>query len=182
MASTRSTASKARRCQPPRGDRALNHLTPIVYMGYYATRPLSRGICATRSASICIRHMRSSSSRSAAPCITRWLLSGYGAARSRLAESVVVRLFEKLPELRATLNLDVIAAYTGDPAPRASRKSSSATGDPGNYDVPHRHELYRDQVPMIRGFSPSTLTQDWHRHPSGAEIGHSFSSIMAPGW
>jgi serine O-acetyltransferase len=156
---------------------ALNHLKPAIFMGFYATRPLTRG------------NLRYSISEHLHPA-SELLVEQIGRAiqyeqmcgRATVAhdpdwaESVVMRLFDKLPELRALLNEDVIAAYEGDPAAQSVEEVIFS------YPViqaitTHRiaHELYKEDVPMI----PRILSEHAHGktgidiHP-GAQIGHSF--------
>jgi serine O-acetyltransferase len=156
---------------------ALNHLKPIIYMGYYSTRPLSRG------------NLRYAISEHAYPAyeilveqIQRALQ--YEQACGRVActrepgwsEAVVTRLFKKLPELRALLNEDAIAAYKGDPAAKGVEEiifSYPAIQAITTYRI--ARELYKEQVPMI----PRIMSEHAHGktgidiHP-GAEIGRRF--------
>ncbi len=156
---------------------ALNHLKHAIFMGFYSTRPLSRG------------NLRYSLSEHLYPAydilveqIGRVQVWEQRCARHTVprdpdwAEQVVLRLFKKLPELRSQLNLDVLAAYAGDPAAHSMEEIvfsypaiQAITG--------HRiaHELYREQVPMI----PRILSEYSHSetgidiHP-GARIGRGF--------
>lgn len=93
------------------------------------------------------------------------------------AEAIVTCLIKMLPQLRQTLETDVIAAYNGDPA--ATDIAEVITCYPAikvliNYRV--AHELYKMAVPLI----PRMLTEMAHSetgidiHP-GAEIGHHFT-------
>ncbi len=156
---------------------ALNHLKPVIYMGFYSTRPLSRG------------NLRYSISEHLHPAyeilveqIGRALLYEQTCGRATVShepdwsETVVMRLFGKLPELRALLNEDVIAAFDGDPAAKSVEEVIFSY--PAIQAITtHRiaHELYKDDVPMI----PRILSEHAHGktgidiHP-GALIGRSF--------
>lgn len=92
------------------------------------------------------------------------------------AERVVGILFDRLPGIREMLKLDVIAAYTGDPA--ALSYSEVIQSYPGLRAITtHRvaHELYVLDVPLI----PRLMNEHTHArtgieiHP-GARIGESF--------
>src|SRR5512140_304954 len=95
---------------------ALNHLKPLIYLGFYSTRPLNRG------------NLRYAISEHLHPAfetlveqIRRAVEYEHACCRSTLpndpdwSEGVVLRLFNKLPELRSYLNDDVVAAFAGDP-------------------------------------------------------------------
>jgi serine O-acetyltransferase len=88
----------------------------------------------------------------------------------------VLRLLEKIPELRRVLNTDVRAAYDGDPAASSIEEvvfSYPSVQAITAYRV--AHELYLDDVPMI----PRIITEHSHSKSGidinpGAEIGESF--------
>jgi serine O-acetyltransferase len=97
-------------------------------------------------------------------------------ALEREAERTVGLFFERLPQIRELLKLDVIAAYKGDPA--AYSHGEIILSYPGLRAITtHRvaHELYRLEVPLI----PRLMNEHVHRrtgieiHP-GAQIGESF--------
>jgi serine O-acetyltransferase len=156
---------------------ALNHLKPIIYMGFYSTRPLSRG------------NLRYTISEHLHPAyeilveqIQRAVEYEHACCRSTLptdrgwSEGVVLRLFNKLAELRDTLNDDVLAAFAGDPAAKSVEEiifSYPAVQAITTHRI--AHELYVEQVPMI----PRILSEHAHGktgidlHP-GAQIGRSF--------
>jgi serine O-acetyltransferase len=156
---------------------ALNHLKPIVYLGFYATRPLNHG------------NLRYAISEHLHPAyeilveqIGRAVLYEMACCRTTVprdsdwAEGVVVRLFSTLAQLRDLLNLDVQAAVAGDPAAKSVEEvvfSYPAIQAITTYRI--AHELYRESVPMI----PRILSEHAHGktgidiHP-GAQIGHSF--------
>jgi serine O-acetyltransferase len=92
------------------------------------------------------------------------------------AREVVDSFLENLPTLRATLSLDVQAAYDGDPA--AHHTDETIFCYPGIRALwMHRaaHELYKQQIPLI----PRIIAEHAHEltgidiHP-GATIGESF--------
>src|SRR5262245_19849132 len=88
---------------------ALNHLKPVIYLGFYSTRPLNRG------------NLRYAISEHVYPAY-EILVEEIGRAaqyeqicgRASTArdpgwsEALVMRLFNKLPELRSLLNDDVM--------------------------------------------------------------------------
>ena len=92
------------------------------------------------------------------------------------SEEVVLRLFEKLPELRKVLNTDVRAAYDGDPAASSIEEvvfSYPSVQAISAYRV--AHALHLDDVPMI----PRIITEHAHSKTGidinpGARIGESF--------
>jgi serine O-acetyltransferase len=156
---------------------ALNHLKPIIYMGFYSTRPLNPGN---------LRYGVTEHLYPAYEILVEQIGRAvqYEQACHRVAaarapgwdEAVVMRLFSKLPELRTMLNEDVMAALEGDPAAKSVEEVI--------FSYPciqaittHRiaHELYREQVPMI----PRILSEHAHGktgidiHP-GAQIGRRF--------
>ncbi|MFQ5666093.1 MAG: serine O-acetyltransferase EpsC [Candidatus Binatia bacterium] len=156
---------------------ALNHLTPVIYMGFYSTRPLNRG------------NLRYAMSEHLYPAyeilveqIGRAVRYEETCGRARSArqagwsDAVVMSFLNTLPELRALLNQDVIAAFEGDPAAQSIEEVIFS------YPIiqaitTHRiaHELYKADVPMI----PRILSEYTHGmtgidiHP-GAQIGRRF--------
>lgn len=92
------------------------------------------------------------------------------------ATEIVIKLINKFPELRKTLQSDIEAAYNGDPA--AVTTEEILLGYPSIEAITiHRisHELYKMGVPII----PRIMSEYAHQltgidiHP-GAEIGHHF--------
>jgi serine O-acetyltransferase len=95
---------------------ALNHLKPVIYMGFYSQRSLTRD------------NLRYGVSEHLYPAYealveqigravsyeARW--RGGPVRSPEWAEDVVLSVFSELPELRRVLNADVLAAYEGDPA------------------------------------------------------------------
>ena len=156
---------------------ALDHLKPAIYMGFYATRSLARGN---------LRYALSERLYPAYEILTEQIGRAvrFEAMTSRAevvrdpdwSEGVVLRLFDRLPELRDILDRDVRAAYDGDPAAKSVEEvifSYPAIEAITTYRI--AHELNKERVPMI----PRILTENAHSrtgidiHP-GATIGHSF--------
>ncbi|MFO0564392.1 MAG: serine O-acetyltransferase EpsC [Polyangiaceae bacterium] len=155
---------------------AFLHLRPVIYMGFYSTRPLSRD------------NLRYS--------VSEHLYPAYEILVEQIAravtyderfhtavhrpdgwnEEVVLRLFQRLPEVRRLLNSDVIAAFEGDPAAKSIEEVVFS------YPVIHAitahrvaHVLYQEKVPMI----PRILCEYAHSETgidihAGAEIGERF--------
>ncbi len=95
---------------------------------------------------------------------------------SRRAEDITVAFLEKLPEIRSFVEMDLQAAYDGDPA--ASSKEEVIIAYPGFYAITVNrlaHALYELDVPLI----PRIMTEYAHSrtgidiHP-GAQIGRYF--------
>lgn len=155
---------------------AYNHLLPMVFLGFYATRHLER------------TNLRHAISERAYPAF-EILVDQIGRAISyeeRIGrrsgsgrdwpEDVVLNLFKKLPEVREMLNSDVLAAYDGDPAVKSIEEVVFSV--PGLRALTaHRiaHVLYQNDVPMI----PRIISEYAHSHTGidihpGAQIGRSF--------
>ena len=95
---------------------------------------------------------------------------------SKRAEDITAAFLEKLPEIRAYVEMDLQAAYDGDPA--ASSKEEVIVAYPGLYAITVNrlaHVLYQLEVPLI----PRIMTEYAHSktgidiHP-GAQIGRWF--------
>jgi len=156
---------------------ALNHLKPIIFMGFYSTRSLSQ------------RNLRYAISGHLYPAyellteqIRRAVEYEQHTRGAHLAsgpgwdERVVRRLFDRIPQLRDALNEDATAALAGDPAARGVEEivfSYPAIQAITTYRI--AHELYLAEVPMI----PRMLSEYAHSetgidiHP-GAQIGRRF--------
>ncbi|AEC02231.1 serine O-acetyltransferase EpsC [Parasphaerochaeta coccoides] len=102
--------------------------------------------------------------------------SGNRALHEKRAHDIVLKLFDKLPEIRRMLKLDAQAGYEGDPAARTIAEVLISYPYLKCLAV-HRvaHELYDMNVPLI----PRMLSEKMHGetgidiHP-GARIGTSF--------
>ena len=156
---------------------AFNHLMPVLYMGFYSTRALNR------------TNLRYALSEHLYPaqdilveqiCRALRYQERMGRAHDKKpegwSEEVVLRLFEKIPELRRVLNTDVRAAYDGDPAASSIEEvvfSYPSIQAISAYRV--AHELFMEGVPMI----PRIITEHAHSKSGidinpAAQIGESF--------
>jgi serine O-acetyltransferase len=156
---------------------ALNHIMPVIYMGFYSTRPLNRTN---------LRYALSEHLYPAQDILVEQIDRAirYQEQMGQLeetkpdgwSEDVVLRLFEKIPELRRILNSDVRAAYDGDPAASSIEEvvfSYPSVQAISAYRV--AHELCLAQVPMI----PRIITEHAHSKTGidinpGAQIGECF--------
>jgi serine O-acetyltransferase len=155
---------------------ALNHLKPVVYMGFYSQRSLTRD------------SLRYGVSEHLYPAF-EVLVEQIGRAVSYEArvrsqperpsewpENVVLELLGAVPELRRVLNTDVLAAYEGDPA-AASIEEILFSYPTIEAITSHRiaHALHTAGVPII----PRIISYHAHErtgidiHP-GATIGERF--------
>ncbi len=155
---------------------ALNHLKPVVFMGFYSHRALNRD------------NLRHSISEHLYPAyellidqiqraVTYEKRRGCPmAVASGWSEEVVLRLFQRLPDLRRCLDTDVQAAFAGDPA--ASSVEEIVFSYPSIEAIAsHRiaKVLYEEGVPML----PRIIAEHAHAktgidiHP-GASIGSHF--------
>ncbi len=155
---------------------AFNHLTPVIYMGFYSRRALDR------------HNLRDAIGEHLYPAHTA-LVEQIGRAvtyeervgrtevhPSVWSEQVVMRLFKRLPELRRILNSDVAAAFEGDPAAQSIEEivfSYPAVRAITAYRV--AHVLYEERVPMI----PRIISEYAHSETgidihAGARVGPSF--------
>ena len=150
---------------------AFNHLMPVLYMGFYSTRALNRTN---------LRYALSEHLYPAQDILVEQICRAmrYQERMGRVrepkpegwSEEVVLRLFEKIPELRRVLNTDVRAAFDGDPAASSIEEvvfSYPSVRAISAYRV--AHELFLDDVPMI----PRIITEHAHqplrhRHQPGA--------------
>jgi serine O-acetyltransferase len=156
---------------------ALNHIMPVLYMGFYSTRPLNRTN---------LRYALSEHLYPAQDILVEQIDRAirYQERMGQLdktkpegwSEDVVLRLFEKIPELRRILNSDVRVAYDGDPAASSIEEvvfSYPSVQAITAYRV--AHELYLACVPMI----PRIITEHAHSKTGidinpGAQIGECF--------
>ena len=156
---------------------AFNHIMPVLYMGFYSTRALNRTN---------LRYAISEHLYPAQDILVEQIDRAvrYHERMGRLtekqsegwSEDVVLRLLEKIPELRRILNSDVRAAYDGDPAASSIEEvifSYPSVQAITAYRV--AHELCMANVPMI----PRIISEYAHS-TSGidinpcAQIGESF--------
>jgi serine O-acetyltransferase len=155
---------------------ALNHLKAAIYLGYYATAALDEEK---------LHHAVAAHVYPAHDILVEQIgravrYEGFrSAATARDAgwpEEVSLALLARLPEVRALLSKDVLAAFQGDPA--ANSVEEVIFSYPSIEAITtHRiaHELYRAGVPML----PRIMSEHAHSlsgidiHP-GAAIGESF--------
>lgn len=156
---------------------AFRHILPAIYMGFYSTRPLSRD------------NLRYSVSEHLYPAyeilveqIARAVTyeERFGAPRAHRPEGwneeVVLKLFERLPDVRRLLNSDVNAAFEGDPAAKSIEEVVFSY--PAIQAITAQrvaHVLYQAKVPMI----PRILCESAHAETgidihAGAQIGERF--------
>lgn len=156
---------------------AFQHLEHVLFMGFYSKRSLNRDN---------LRHSVAEHMYSAHQLLVeqieralhydRWMGRTQKVLPAGSGEEVVLGLFSELPELRRLLNLDVEAAYEGDPAARNIEEivfSYPSITAITAYRVAHR--LCRAGVPMI----PRIITEHAHSRTGidispGAQIGESF--------
>ncbi len=129
---------------------AYQHIAPIIYLGFYSTRPLSK------------RNLRHSISEHAYPAYERLCEQihraiTYEQGFDRLSETAAefahgaaMRLFHCLPELREMLNEDAVTAYELDPAARSVEEVVFSYPTLEAITA-HRvaHVLRREGVPLI---------------------------------
>ncbi len=156
---------------------AFNHLKPVVFMGFYATRSLSRSN---------LRHSLSEHLYPAYEILVEQIARAitYEERLGRVDvpradgwnEEVVLGLFDRLPELRRMLNSDVLAAYDGDPAAKSIEEIVFSYPTVEAITA-HRiaHVLYEARVPMI----PRIISEYAHGKTgidihAGATIGDRF--------
>jgi len=155
---------------------ALNHLKPVVYMGFYSQRSLTRDN---------LRYGVSEHLYPAYEVLVEQIgravtyearVRGQASRSPDWPEDAVLRLFNQLPELRRVLDADVLAAYEGDPA--ASSIEEIVFSYPTVEAITsHRiaHALHLEGVPII----PRIIAYHAHErtgvdiHP-GAMIGEGF--------
>jgi serine O-acetyltransferase len=156
---------------------AYNHLKPVIYMGFYSQRSLTRSN---------LRYALSEHLYPACEILVEQIgralayeeRSGYVKTPwpAGWSEEVVLRLLRRIPELRRILNADILAAFEGDPAAKSVEEIVFS------YPVveaitAHRiaHVLYTERVPIV----PRIIAEHAHGltgvdiHP-GAQIGPGF--------
>ena len=154
---------------------AYLHIRPVVYAGFYSTRELDGG-----SLRFALSEHLYPAYESLVEQIDRVLAYEHrfhgGSREAGYAEEVVLKLFRRLPEVRATLNQDLVAAFEGDPAAKSIEEivfSYPAV----EAITAHRiaHELFLCSIPII----PRIISEYAHSrtgidiHP-GARIGARF--------
>lgn len=155
---------------------AYQHLSQVIFMGFYSMRPLTRANLRYSVSEhlypaheilvdqIARARCYEEGQRRLEPCVPEW------------SEQVVLRLFHQLPAIRRMLAGDVVAAYQGDPA--AASIEEVVFSYPGIRALTaHRiaHVLYEEEVPMI----PRIIAEHAHGETgidihAGARIGARF--------
>lgn len=155
----------------------FNHIKPVLYMGFYATRELIRDNLRHAVA----EHMHAAHALlvdqiDRALSYDHWIGRADAPHPCGSGEEVVLSLMQSLPRLRALLNEDVRAAYDGDPA-AASVEEIIFSYPSVEAITAHRvaHELRKMGVPMI----PRIITEHAHSRTGidispGATIGERF--------
>lgn len=156
---------------------AMNHLKPVIYMGFYSTRPLNRDNLRHGIAEHLYKaHEGLVAQIERAAHYDHWIGRNPLPPPAGSGEEVVLELFRALPRIRALLNLDVMAAFEGDPAARSIEEvifSYPSIEALTAFRI--AHELRRLGVPML----PRIISEDAHSrtgidiNPS-AQIGESF--------
>jgi serine O-acetyltransferase len=155
---------------------ALNHLKPVIYMGFYSQRSLTRDS---------LRYGVSEHLYPAYEALVEQIgraityearVRGQQPRPANWPEDVVLDVLNQLPELRRVLNADVSAAYEGDPAANSIEEivfSYPAVEAITAYRIAHALQLRG--VPII----PRIISYHAHErtgvdiHP-GATIGEGF--------
>ena len=155
---------------------ALNHLKAAIYLGYYATGSLDEST---------LRYAISAHVYPAYDILVEQIRRAASYEGFRTAdvprepewpEAVTLSFLRRIPELRALLSKDVLAAFLGDPA--ANSVEEIIFSYPSIEAITtHRiaHELHVQGVPML----PRIMAEHAHAatgidiHP-GAQIGESF--------
>jgi serine O-acetyltransferase len=129
---------------------ALNHLKPVIYMGFYSQRSLTRD-----SLRYGISEHLYPAYEALVEQISRAItyearVRGQPSRSESWPEDVVLGLLNRLPELRRILNADLTAAYEGDPAASSIEEivfSYPAVEAVTAYRI--AHELQLEGVPII---------------------------------
>jgi serine O-acetyltransferase len=156
---------------------ALDHMRPVLFMGFYATRALDRESLRDAIA----EHLRAAHTIlvvqiERALQYDHWMGRAASALPAGSAEAVVLSLMRAIPELRRILNGDVRAAYDGDPAAKNIEEivfSYPSIEAVTAYRIAHL--LHLAGVPMI----PRIITEHAHARTGidispGARIGERF--------
>ncbi len=156
---------------------AMEHLKPVLFMGYYSTHTLNQDNLRQAIA----EHLYAAH-RILADQIDRALTYDHWMGRSEkrvpagCSEEVVLALLRQIPEIRRQLNGDVQAAFAGDPAAHSIEEvvfSYPAIEAITAYRI--AHQLHLSGVPMV----PRIITEQAHARTGidispGARIGERF--------
>ncbi len=156
---------------------AFAHLEHVLFMGFYSKRSLNRdNLRHTVAEHMYAAHQLLVTQIERALHYDRWMGRTQQVKPAGSGEEVVLGLLSQIPDLRRKLDLDVRAAYEGDPAARNIEDivfSYPSIQAITAYRV--AHELCRAGVPMI----PRIITEHAHSATGidispGARIGESF--------
>jgi serine O-acetyltransferase len=156
---------------------AYSHLEHVLFMGFYSKRSLNRdNLRHSVAERMYAAHQLLVDQIERALHYDHWMGRTKAVLPAGSGEEVVLELFNALPELRRKLNLDVRAAYDGDPAARNIEEivfSYPSLQAIMAYRVAHM--LCRAGVPMI----PRIITEHAHSITGidispGARIGEAF--------
>ncbi|MFK7986499.1 MAG: serine O-acetyltransferase EpsC [Sandaracinaceae bacterium] len=146
---------------------AFKHLEHVLYMGFFSTRSLNRDNLRHGVAERMYQaHQILVEQIERALHYDHWMGRTARVLPTGSGEEVVLRLFRAIPDMRRKLNLDVRAAYEGDPAARNIEEivfSYPSIRAITAYRI--AHELCDIGVPMI----PRIITQYAHAR-SGIDI------------
>lgn len=154
----------------------LSHVKPLIYMGFYSQRALSRDNLRYGVSEHIYPAYEVLVEQIARAVSYEATFRGGPRREPGWSADVVLGLFEQLPELRRLLNADVVAAFQGDPA--ATSIEEIVFSYPAVEAITtHRiaHALHREGVPII----PRIMAYHAHErtgvdiHP-GARIGPGF--------
>ncbi len=156
---------------------AMRCLEAVIYMGFFSTRPLNKDNLRHGVAEhLYAAHELLVAQIERAANYDHWIGRSPRKPAAGSGEAVVIELFEALPRIRQSLNLDVMAAYEGDPAALSVEEvvfSYPSIKALTAYRI--AHELRRLGAPML----PRIISEDAHArtgidiNPS-ATIGKSF--------
>jgi serine O-acetyltransferase len=156
---------------------ALEHLKPVLFLGFYSTHPLhEEGLRPAIAEHLYAAHGILVEQIERALTYDHWMGRVDRSAPRGSGEQVVLGLFRGLPELRRSLDADVRAAYEGDPAANSVEEivfSYPSIEAIVAYRVANR--LHAAGVPMI----PRILTEQAHARTGvdispAAQIGERF--------
>jgi len=156
----------------------LENLVGVMFPGCHGLAPL-----ATESAEAMLHHLLAETAQQLRDQVQRAFdyQCKYEKCRDcgdchAQANQAVIALLDQLPQIRAVLQEDIVAAFEGDPAARSTMEIVMSY--PGLYAITVQrisHALYQQQVPLI----PRVMCEHAHArtgidiHP-GAEIGPGF--------
>lgn len=156
---------------------ALHHLFPVIFLGFYSNRSLNRENPRHAIADhMYAAHALLVEQIERALTYDHWTGNGVGSLPAGSGEEVVLELFDRLPQIRRTLNEDVLAAYEGDPAAASVEEIVfSYPSVPAITAYRIAHVLHEAAVPMI----PRIISEYAHSKTGidispGAQIGERF--------